>query len=82
MPDRSRTPLLAAGLVSALVLGVGLGAASFAFLDDGSTTVVRQVTVESSEPVAADDLSASVIYDRASKAVVEISASGSTSAGS
>ena len=38
--------------------------------------MVRQVTVEGSEPVAADELSAAAIYERASKAVVEISAGG------
>jgi S1-C subfamily serine protease len=71
-----------AGLAAALVLGVGLGAAAFALLDDGSTTVVRQVTVESSESVASDGPATGEIYDRASKAVVEIAASGSSSGGS
>jgi S1-C subfamily serine protease len=76
MAARSRTPHVLA-LVAALVLGLGIGAAAFAILDDGSTTVVRQVTVEGSEPVASGGLSAAEIYDRASKAVVEISAGGS-----
>ncbi len=76
MNRRSRTPLVVAGLAAALVLGLGLGAAAFSVLDDGGTTVVRQVTVEGSEPVAADELSAAAIYERASKAVVEISAGG------
>jgi len=64
-----------------LVLGLGLGAAAFALLDDG-TTIVRQVTVENSEPVAASDLSATAIYDRAAKSIVEIAASGSSGVGS
>ena len=75
MPGRSRTPLLVAALASALVLGVGLGAAAFALLDDGGTTIVREVTVQGSEPVAVGDLNARQIYDRASKSVIEIAAS-------
>jgi S1-C subfamily serine protease len=58
-----------------LVLGVGLGAAAFATLDD-ETTIVRQVTIEDSEPVAASGLAASAIYERVAKGVVEIAASG------
>ena len=76
MTQRSRTRLAALGLIAALALGVGLGAAAFAVLDDGGTTVVRQVTVEGSEPVAEGGLSAVDIYDRAAKSVVEIAASG------
>ena len=75
---RSRAALVA-GLGSALVLGVGLGAAAIAVLADGSTTVVRQVTVEDSDPVAVGGVSASEIYERASQAVVEISAGGASS---
>ncbi len=74
MSARARTPLLVGGLLAALVLGIGLGAASFAALDDGSSTVVRQVTVEGSEPVSSAGLSASRIYDRAASSVVEITA--------
>lgn len=76
MAERHRIALLVGGLVAALVLGIGLGAAAFSVLDDSTTTVVRQVTVEgSSEPVS-DGLLASRIYETASKAVVEISAGG------
>ncbi len=79
MTTRSRTPLVILGLVAALTLGLGLGAAAFSTLDGGTTTVVRQVTVEGAKPVAdAGVQSASTIYERASKAVVEISASGGT----
>jgi putative serine protease PepD len=81
VPGRSRTPLFLAALASALVLGIGLGAAAFAVLDDGST-IVRQVTVEDSQPVAASELPAARIYDRASKSVVEIAAAGSSGGGS
>ena len=76
----TRISLIIAGLVAALALGIGLGAAAFAVLGDEPTTVVRQVTVGSSEPAAAGDaLTIGEIYPRASKAVVEISA---TSGGS
>jgi putative serine protease PepD len=71
-----RTAVVLGGLAAALVLGLGLGAAAFAVLDDGSTTIVRQVTVEGSEPVASGELPTSEIYARASKGVVEIAASG------
>ena len=80
--SRRRSLLAVAGIVAALVLGAGLGAATFAFLDDGTTTVVRQVTVEGSQPVASGSLSIAEVYDRASKAVVEIRAtSGGTFGG-
>ncbi len=74
MKPRSRTTLVVAGLAAALTLGVGLGAAAFAVLDDNATTIVRQVTVEGSEPVASDELSTAKIYDRASKSIVEVAA--------
>ena len=71
----SRTTLVLAGLVAALGLGVGAGATAYALLADDGQTVVRQVTVTSSEPAAvADGLTIAENYDRASKAVVEISA--------
>jgi len=81
MTARSRIPFLAAGLVAALTLGVGLGASAFAVLDDSGTTIVRQVTVAGSEPVAAGELSTATIYTRASKAVVEIAARGGSGFG-
>lgn len=76
MTSRTRTPLVVAGLIATLALGFGLGAAAFATLDDGATTVVRQVTVQGSEPVASDGLSAGEVYDQVSTSVVEISARG------
>jgi S1-C subfamily serine protease len=74
MAQRSRPRLAVLGLIAALALGVGLGAAAFAVADGDGTTVVRQVTVEGSEPVANGGLSAVEIYDRAVKSVVEVAA--------
>jgi putative serine protease PepD len=74
---RNRTSLVAAGLVAALGLGAGGGAAAYAALADDPTTVVRQVTVGSSEPAAsADGLTIGEIYERSYRAVVEITVSG------
>jgi len=70
----SRSVLTLAGLVAAVVLGAGLGAVAFSRLDDGST-VVRQVTVTTAEPASSSSSTISEIYNRASKGVVEISAS-------
>jgi putative serine protease PepD len=81
MTARSRTRFVVAGLAAAVALGAGLGAAAFAVLGDGTTTIVRQVTVEDSEPVASGTLSVAQVYDRTSKAVVEISASSGGSFG-
>ena len=81
MTARTRTSLTVVGLITALTLGLGLGAVAFAVLDGGTTTVVRQVTIEGSQPVASDARSASEIYQRASKAVVEISADTASPAG-
>ena len=71
----SRATLTLAGLVAALVLGVGLGAAAFSVTDDDGSTVVRQVTVTTGEPTAeTSGLAISDIYDRTWKGVVEIEA--------
>ena len=73
---RSRTPLLVLALVATLALGVGLGAAAFSVVDGDGTTVVRQVTVDGSEPIAESTLTANDVYDRTAKAVVEVTAGG------
>jgi S1-C subfamily serine protease len=69
----TRTLSLAAALVAAAGIGAG-GAATYAALASEDTrTVVRQVTVEDSEPAAsASPLSVNQIYRGAYKGVVEI----------
>jgi S1-C subfamily serine protease len=75
---RSRTTRIVtvtAALVAAAAVGAGGGAATFAALgSDGSSTTVRQVTVESSQPAASttESLSVSEVYEKAYKSVVEI----------
>ena len=76
---RTRLPLVLAGLAAALVLGAGTGAMTVALLDGGST-VVRQVTVTSPEPVAeASGLAIGEIYERSEASVVKITVRGGTS---
>jgi putative serine protease PepD len=72
MPRRSR-PLIVASLLAAACLGAGGGAVAYATLSD-SNTVVKQVTVKQSEPVASSTapLSVNQIYRRAYRGVVEI----------
>jgi S1-C subfamily serine protease len=73
MIRRTRTFSLVAALVAAAGIGAG-GAATYAALSPADTrTVVRQVTVEDSEPAAsASPLSVNEIYRRAYRGVVEI----------
>jgi putative serine protease PepD len=70
---RLRTLPLSAALLAAAVVGAGAGAGTYALLADDSTTVVREVTVQSSEPASnSGGLSIGTIYGRAYKGVVEI----------
>jgi S1-C subfamily serine protease len=70
---------LAAALVVAAAVGVG-GAATYASLTSEST-IVRQVTVEASEPAAnGTPLSVNQIYRSAYKGVVELTVSGGSQA--
>jgi S1-C subfamily serine protease len=76
----TRTLSLAAALVAAAGIGAG-GAATYAALSPEDTrTVVRQVTVEDSEPAASGtSLSVNEIYQRAYKGVVEITVTAEAS---
>jgi putative serine protease PepD len=71
---RRRPPkILALSLLAAACLGAGGGAVAYATLSDGNT-VVKQVTVQRSEPIASSSapLSVNEIYRRAYRGVVEI----------
>jgi S1-C subfamily serine protease len=73
MIRRSFPSLPLAAVLAALGIGVGGGAAAYAVLsDDGTQTVVRQVTVAGSEPAASSPLSVNAIYKRSYKGVVEL----------
>ena len=79
MSSKTRTPLVLAGLVAALGIGVGAGALGYGAYSDGTTTVVRQVTVTDSEQAATGTgLSVGEIYERSQASVVEITASGTS----
>jgi putative serine protease PepD len=73
MTRRPRTTLIAS-LLAAACIGAGGGAAVYAVASsDGSSTTVREVTVEDSQPTAsASPLSVNSIYRRAYRGVVEI----------
>jgi putative serine protease PepD len=68
-------------IIAALAAAVAIGAASYAGLSSGgSTTVVRQVTVAGAQPTAATSSSSVTdVYNRASKGVVEITVTGTSS---
>jgi putative serine protease PepD len=72
---------LALSLLAAACVGAGGGAVAYATLSDGST-VVKQVTVQRSEPIASSSapLSVNQIYRRAYRGVVEITVTTSASA--
>jgi len=72
---------LALSLLAAACVGAGGGAVAYATLSDGST-VVKQVTVQPSEPIASSSapLSVNQIYRRAYRGVVEITVTTSAAA--
>jgi S1-C subfamily serine protease len=83
MKSRStRTLTVTAALVAAAALGAGGGAASYAALgsDESTPAAVRQVTVETPQPTAStiESLSASEIYEKTYKGVVEITSTAAS----
>jgi putative serine protease PepD len=73
MPRRSRPTIIVASLLAAACLGAGGGAVAYSQLhDNGSSTVVKQVTVEQADQASAAPLSVNQIYRRAYRGVVEI----------
>jgi S1-C subfamily serine protease len=80
---RSRTTrTVTAALVAAAAVGAGGGAATYAALgSDSGDTVVRQVTVERSQPAASrsESLSVSETYEETYEGVVEITSLSSES---
>ena len=78
MPRRPRTLLVS--LLAAACIGAGAGAVAYSLFSDRGDTVVRQVTVQNSEPVAiGTPLSVNSIYKRAYRGVVEITVRGTGS---
>jgi putative serine protease PepD len=73
---KTRIVSMLAAFAAATVLGAAVGAGTFAVLSDDSPQV-REVTVTSSEPVAAGAATFADVYANAYKSVVEITASGS-----
>jgi len=73
MPRRSRPTIIVASLLAAACLGAGGGAVAYATLhDNGTSTVVKQVTVQQADQASAAPLSVNQIYRRAYRGVVEI----------
>jgi len=73
MPRRSRPTIIVASLLAAACLGAGGGAVAYSQLhDNGSSTVVKQVTVEQADQASSAPLSVNQVYRRAYRGVVEI----------
>jgi putative serine protease PepD len=73
MPRRPRHTTIVASLLAAACLGAGGGAVAYATLhDNGTNTVVKQVTVQQADTASASPLSVNQIYRRAYRGVVEI----------
>jgi putative serine protease PepD len=73
MSRRSRPTIIVASLLAAACLGAGGGAVAYATLhDNGSSTVVKQVTVQQADQASSSPLSVNQIYRRAYRGVVEI----------
>jgi putative serine protease PepD len=73
---RKPTLSLVTAVVAGALIGVGGGAATYAAFSSGGKTVVREVTVPNSQPVASSTgLTVHSIYERTHKGVVEITVS-------
>ena len=71
--NRSRIPMIVLILIATLVLGAGAGAVAYSTFGTGSTTGIRQVRVQSSEPAAqTTPLTVGQVYKNAYRGVVEI----------
>jgi S1-C subfamily serine protease len=69
----SRSLKIAAAFVAAVALGAGGGVAAYSVASGTATqTIVRQVTVNDSQPTAGSALSVSALYDRVHQGVVTI----------
>src|SRR6266516_445286 len=77
---RTRAAAIVAALLATAGLGDAAGAGTYALFADKGTTVVRQVTVQGSQPASETKLSIPSIYDLAYKGVVELTATGATPA--
>ena len=66
--------IIIASLLAAACLGAGGGAVAFALHDNGTKTIVKQVTVHEAQPIASSSapLSVNQIYRKAFRGVVEI----------
>jgi len=79
---RSRITMAVAALVAALGVGVGAGATTYALVTDAPDTIVREVTVTSSEPTSsAGGLGIGEIYERAHRSVVKVTTGASSPLG-
>ena len=78
---RTRTAAIVAGLIAIAGVGAAAGAGTYSLLSDNGSTVVREVTVQGSEPAAQSNLTVPAIYQQNYKGVVEITTTGSTFAG-
>jgi S1-C subfamily serine protease len=75
LPRPSRFLIIAASLAGAAVLGAGVGAATYAVLDDPTTTqVVRDVGRGDAASAVTSDLSVSDVYRRVADGVVTVTA--------
>src|SRR5437763_11665774 len=77
---RTRTAAIVAIILGTAVIGAAAGAGTYSLLADNGTTVVRQVTVQGSQPASSSKLSIASIYNLAYRGVVQITATGTTAA--